>query len=189
MLMRCHHHPGFIRGALLAAHIAVTAESLHYNLGNLSLGNTTTVGNKCTGNADARNDVACPPGFVPRLHTSGIHLLAVVLSCAPHIASPRRLLPPIAAAFTPARHGPAAGTDAGTCCVRKPAGYCVAAVTRADCDAADSCRWEAGLPPPYRCGAAIEATTANGFLQAGRPPTPFRCAQAGSVTFHEQNRG
>jgi hypothetical protein len=124
MLMRCHHHPGFIRGALLAAHIAVTAESLHYNLGNLSLGNTTTVGNKCTGNADARNDVACPPGFVPRLHTSGIHLLAVVLSCAPHIASPRRppddCCTPIAAAFTPARHGPQAPMLALAACGSRP---------------------------------------------------------------------
>jgi hypothetical protein len=95
--------------------------------------------------------------------------------------APRRLLHPHRRCVHPGSSWPA-GTDAGTCCVRKPAGYCVAAVTRADCDAADSCRWGAtttGLPSP-RCGAAIEATTANGFLQAGRSPTPFRCAQAAS---------
>jgi hypothetical protein len=70
----------------------------------------------------------------------------------------------------------AAGTDTAACCVREANGYCVAAVTQADCDAADACLWKSN-----RCTARYQATQAH--LAGGTSPKEFMCSMAVSKGF------
>jgi hypothetical protein len=68
------------------------------------------------------------------------------------------------------------GHDIAACCVRDAFGYCVAASTQADCDAASACRWKLG-----KCSTRTHASLEN--LTAGVAPIPFTCSMATSQKF------
>eukprot|EP01047_Picozoa_sp_COSAG01_P029076 COSAG01_NODE_1982_length_8733_cov_7.552235_3_plen_1702_part_01 len=69
-----------------------------------------------------------------------------------------------------------AGTDMTTCCARIYAGFCIAAMLQADCEAAGACKWTDGT-----CLAKHPATDRH--LANGTSPKEFTCAMATSEQF------